>query len=148
MRGLFEFFRKRPAGRGSNHAATSRRRGQQLGIEVLEPRAMLAVDPLLLPTITFTVSIGNTTGDLRLQTLTPWRPKRSKISRTMSRTAIFWMGFFTGWTNVWSTGPPRRPVDFPTKRVSRMKTSLTSFLRIRQLPTIRMPPCGRTSDVR
>ncbi|MDH3717128.1 MAG: peptidylprolyl isomerase, partial [Planctomycetota bacterium] len=69
MKGFLRRFRKRSSGRRSEHSSAGRGGGQKLGIETLESRTMLAVDPLLLPTVTFTVSIGDTTGDLVVETL-------------------------------------------------------------------------------
>ena len=47
-----------------------RRRGRMLlGVETLEDRTLLAANPLLLPTITFTVSAGDVTGQIEMETL-------------------------------------------------------------------------------
>jgi peptidyl-prolyl cis-trans isomerase A (cyclophilin A) len=47
----------------------------ELVIETLEPRCLLAADPLLLPTITFSVSVGDTVGQIEMETLPHQVPK-------------------------------------------------------------------------
>ena len=60
---------RRLSGRPAEQVGSPSRRGRELRVEPLESRAMLAANPLLLPSITFTVSVGDTTGDLEIETL-------------------------------------------------------------------------------
>lgn len=59
--------------RTRNKNARQRRRGHrapsELVVETLEPRCLLAADPLILPTVTFSVSVGDVVGQIQMETL-------------------------------------------------------------------------------